>query len=831
MDSNNSLRRTMFICVLLSALTLAAYWPVFHNDFISYDDPDYVTTNLHVAGGLSWENVIWAFCTAHSGNWHPLTWLSHMLDAQFFGLNPGWHHLTNILLHGANAVLLFLLLQYLTGAPWRSAFVAALFALHPLHVESVAWVAERKDVLSTFFFMLTLRAYASYAEGRSKNAEGPSNEPTARLALHASRFYVLSLILFALGLMSKPMLVTLPFILLLFDIWPLERLRLSAVNCQLSDSISPLFTLHPLSSLRPLVLEKLPFFALAATSCVVTYFVQAGAGAAVSLNAIPLRWRLFNALFSYVIYLRKMIWPTDLAVTYPLPGPHLASGAWPAGQLLAAALFLLAVSAVAMWRWKRQPWLATGWFWYLGTLVPVIGLVQVGGQARADRYTYIPLIGIFICLVWGTAELCSACRRRYQQAHRQDSEIGGQDSAPLDTSACRGGKALWGRLLPGAAGLLVVGACIVATRNQLSYWRDDVALFEHALAIAPYDNAAAHYALGRAFTRQSKYALAISHYQAVAETDPLYPGLYSNLAGALMLMGKPNQAAEQYRTALRLKPGDASARDSLARVLLALGKYDEALAEYAELARIAPASPVPAFGKGTLLLAEGRAAEAEGNFEEALRRKPDHAEALTGLATALVMQNRFAEAEGRFREVLRLSPTNARVHILFGKMLLSLGRDTEASTCFATALQLAPDLPAKSIQSAKADISHGQFQAAVSRLATVLQLLPDDAEALNELAWIRASAPESRIRNGAEAVHLAERACRLSGGKEARFYGALDAAYAEAGRFDEAIQTAQKVREMAQAAGQEEIAQGAEQRMALYRQHQPYRLEPQVKNH
>ena len=369
------------------------------------------------------------------------------------------------------------------------------------------------------------------------------------------------------------------------------------------------------------------------------------------MSGVPLRWRLFNALFSYAIYLRKMVWPMDLAVTYPLPGLHPASNPWPTGQLLGAALFLLAVSAVVVWRLRRQPWLATGWFWYLGTLVPVIGLVQVGSQARADRYTYIPLIGVFICLVWGAAELLSGCRSRRQEAHPQDSEVSGQPPpAPLDVGACSRAKALWGKVLPGAAGILVLVACVVATRIQLGYWRNDFALFEHALAIASDDNDTAHYALGRAFARQGKYELAIAHFRAAARANPFYPWLHNNLGGTFMLMGQPNQAAEEYRTALRLKPGDALARDALARVLLALGRHEEALAQYTELARIAPASPVPTFGKGSVLLAQGRAAAAETNFVEALRRKPDYAEALTGLATALAMQDRLAEAEARFRE-------------------------------------------------------------------------------------------------------------------------------------------------------------------------------------
>jgi hypothetical protein len=381
---------SLCIYLTLALATLAVFWQVLGHDFVNYDDPDYVYRNPNVQSGITLSSIKWAFTTGHAANWHPLTWLSHMLDWQLFGDNPGWHHLTNLFLHIANTLLLFAVLKRMTNALWRSAFVAAAFALHPLHVESVAWVAERKDVLSTLFWMLTIAAYLRYLE----------RPGTGR--------YLLTLLIFALGLMAKPMLVTLPFVLLLLDYWPLGRFQfgqiVKSVGQQSRKSLNA-FSHWKLS--RHLLLEKVPLFALSAISSIVTFLVQRTAGAVTSVETLPLKLRIANTFVSYLTYIQKMVWPSRLAMFYPYPDK--TDLIW---QTVVFALLLLIISLGVIWLMRRRRYLLTGWLWYLGTLVPVIGLVQVGDQALADRYTYVPLTGLFIIIAWGVPDLIAKWRFR-----------------------------------------------------------------------------------------------------------------------------------------------------------------------------------------------------------------------------------------------------------------------------------------------------------------------------------------------------------------------------------------------------------------------------------
>src|ERR1039458_8832321 len=457
------MRREAIICLGLAAITVALYWPVHRHDFINFDDRDYVTENPTVRAGITWPGVRWAFGGSHASNWHPLTWLSHMLDCQVFGLKPGAHHLVSLGFHIANTLLLFLALNQMTRAAWRSALVAALFAWHPLHVESVSWVAERKDVLSAFFFMLTLWAYGRYgtvqslkskvqsqeAGAGSQNAESSPTQHATRNTLHAPRYYVLSLLFFALGLMSKPMLVTLPFVLLLLDFWPLRRFGLKTLDFRLK-------------TLLPLLFEKAPFFALASATGIVTLLAQQAA--AQSLEQWPLGSRLANALTAYSAYLGNMVWPKNLSVFYP----HVPVPAW---HVVLSALFLACLTILCLRQARSRPWLLVGWAWFGVMLLPVIGLVQVGWQARADRYTYLPLIGVFIMLVWGAVDL-RPCSRT-------------------------------GRLVFRLGAVLVLGACLAATRFQLKYWQDSLALFRHALEVMP-DNWLAHHNLGTALAGEGE---------------------------------------------------------------------------------------------------------------------------------------------------------------------------------------------------------------------------------------------------------------------------------------------------------------------------------------
>jgi protein O-mannosyl-transferase len=701
MDLAKNRRRTIWICALLAAVTVAIFIPVVNYDFLNYDDPVYVTVNAHVASGLSWENTAWAFESCFVGNWHPLTWLSHGLDVQLFGLRPGWHHLTNLLFHAANAVLLFLLLQRLTGSAWRSACVAALFALHPLHVESVAWVSERKDVLSAFFFMLTVWAYARYAEksvisdqwlvssGQSSRARvAAGGEQTAdRRSLitdHRSLFYLLSLSFFALGLMSKPMLVTLPFVLLLLDYWPLQRCQLAPCNLEPSAR-----KFHPSSFiLHPLLLEKAPFFALSAVSCVVAFVAQQQGGAVRPLALLSVSQRASNALAACATYLQQTFWPAGLAVFYPL------RDTLPVGTVIVAGVVVLGITAWAIYSVRRRPYLVVGWLWFLGMLVPVIGLVQVGMQQVADRYTYLPLIGIFVMVVWEVSDRCSRSRM---------------------------GSAF---LAVAAGGVLL--ACLVVTRVQVSYWRDSARLFRHALEVTP-NNWLAHHSLGHVLLAQEKPDEAIIQYQAAVALQPR-PEIRFILGETLSQRGRYEEAAEQFSELLKLRADNVPALVQLGIARARQGKTEEAARAFVEALRLDPADAGAHNSFGNLLAQLGKHEEAVRQFEDAVRFKPDHAGALNNLAISCRKLGRIGDAITHYREAIRLQP--------------------------------------------------------------------DSLEALNNLAWLLAAHPDAQFRNGNEAVELATRACELTKYQNPIPLATLAAAYAETGRFQEAVSFAGQAQEL-----------------------------------
>jgi len=529
------------LSALLAVVTLALYWPAMRHDFV-YDDKLYVTMNVHVQNGLTLADVKWAFSNPVASNWHPLTMLSHMLDRQLFGLKPWGHHLTSVLLHVVNTVLVFLLLVRLTGAMWRSVLVAALFGLHPLHVESVAWVAERKDVLSTFFFLLTLRAYARYVEKSKVNSSKSTvHSPQSKV------FYSLAVVLFALGLMSKPMVVTLPFVLLLLDYWPLKRVTCDGWRVTGSDSrLTP--SLHRfITPLLRLLLEKLPFFGLAAVASIVTFVVQQHSGAMKMFQSLPLGARVGNALVSYCRYLGKLSWPADLAVFYPLRG-H-----WPVAQVLLAGGLLLGITVLFIVLRGRYPFKLMGWLWYCGTLVPVIGLVQVGDQAMADRYTYIPSLGVLILVIWGVYEL--ACRWRYHA------------------------------LVLSVAGGLAIVLCFGLTRLQLGHWQDNETLFRHALAVTE-NNYLAHNNLGIALDREGRTGEAISQFQETIRLTPDDAEAQNNLGVALNKMGRIDEAISHYQEAIRLKPGFAGFYNNLGIAFGMKGQIDEAINQFQEAIRL-----------------------------------------------------------------------------------------------------------------------------------------------------------------------------------------------------------------------------------------------------
>jgi len=525
-------RFKLVICMFLIVATASVYGKVLSNDFVYYDDNVYVTENYHVQAGLSAEGLVWAFTSFHASNWHPLTWLSHMVDCELYGVKPKGHHLTNLLFHIVNSLLLFLLLSRVTGTLWRSAFVAALFALHPLHVESVAWIAERKDVMSTLFLMLTMLAYVRYVE---------------RPGLVR---YVLVLLSFALGLMAKPMLVTLPFVLLLMDYWPLRRFRFQ----ESGDDSKPKRDESPNTGfqgfpIHRLALEKVPLLVVSAASSVVTFLAQQSGGSVVALVSFPLKARVANALVSYAGYIGKMILPHKLAVLYPHPE------AVPTWKTIGACVLLLCLSGLAIRAGRRRPYLPVGWLWFLGTLVPVIGLVQVGSQAMADRYTYVPLIGLFIIVAWGVPDLLKgwSCRRI---------------------------------VLTVSTGMLLLGFMLY-TPTQVSNWKNSTALFKHALHVNP-NNYVAHNNLGNALAEQGKLDRAISHYSKALRIKPDYAKAHNNLGSALAKQGKLEEAIYYLAQALRVRPDYLEAHYNLGSALARQGKLHEAIGHFSEALRIRP---------------------------------------------------------------------------------------------------------------------------------------------------------------------------------------------------------------------------------------------------
>ena len=590
------------LCLLLAAATLAVYWPAAHCDFLNYDDPVYFTANPHVQTGLTWANAAWAFATGYAGNWHPLTWLSLMLDVELFGKGSLGPHLTNLLLHTANTVLLFLLLQRLTEATWRSVIVAALFALHPLHVESVAWIAERKDVLSTCFGLIALMFYARFA--RAKTA---SRKPGAGS-------YTLALIFFALGLMCKPMLVTLPVVMLLLDWWPLGIIT----NYELR------ITNHGLriANFKILLLEKIPFFALSAASCVVTFIMQQKGGAVAGLVTVPMAGRLENAFISYVRYLGETFYPVSLANPYPHPG-H-----WPVlSALLAFALFAgLCVMAVCFR--KRYPFAFTGWFWFAGTLVPVIGLVQVGNAAMADRYTYLPLIGLFIVLVWGAGEAVVNWR------------------------------------LPGPAvatlALLLLATASWRTQEQIAYWQNSRTLFTHTLAVTE-NNYVAENNLGTWLSGNGQVAEAMHRFQRSLQIQPANPDALFNLGNACAKLGNWDEAVENYRSALKIAPAQADILDNLGFALVVNKQYDEAITNFETSLKLDPDSADARNNFATVLFIEHRFNEAAQQYREALRLNPDDPRIYSNLGDALARMGRIPDAVKCYQEALRLNPGDAAV--------------------------------------------------------------------------------------------------------------------------------------------------------------------------
>ena len=589
-----------WIALTLIVLTLAVYWPVTHADFLSYDDPTYVTDNIHVQRGLTGESVTWAFGLSHHSNWHPLTWLSLMLDAEWFGLDAGAFHRTNLFFHAANALLLFWVLRRMTGAVWRSALVAALFAWHPLHVESVAWVTERKDVLSTFFGLLTLWAYLRHVEGGGK------------------RYYLAALLCFALGLMAKSMLVTWPCVLMLLDFWPLRRMQFGALNAGTNAAGGPPGE-PQFDSATPgkLGREKIPFFALALLAGGATFAAQKQGGAIASGEALPFSLRVANALVAYAEYLRKMVWPDDLAIFYPHPG------VWPWAHVALASLLMVGLSVWVIRQWRCRPYLLVGWLWYVGTLVPVIGLVQIGEQSMADRYTYVPLMGVYVMAAWGLAELRAQWR--------------------------------WPTLAVAAVAGVALAGCLALTAAQVKYWAGTEPLFQHALRVTK-NNAVAHHCLGCVLARQEKFTEATFQFNEALRLHPRYAEAHCNLGIVLAKEGKLAEAKSHYEEALRQRANYSDAWYNLGNILVKEGKLDDAREHFSKALEFKPELADAHNNLGFVLAAQRQTPEAIEHYHAALRLRPDFADAHNNLAVALESLGKIEEATKHLAEAVKLNP-------------------------------------------------------------------------------------------------------------------------------------------------------------------------------
>jgi tetratricopeptide (TPR) repeat protein len=569
--------------VVIAAATLGVYWPVRDYEFVSFDDPRYVPENPHVLKGLTLEGFKWAFRATRASNWHPLTWLSLMLDCELSEARARTCHTTNMLLHVANALLLFYFLKRTTGSLWPSSLVAALFALHPLHVESVAWVAERRDVLSTFFWLLTMLAYAQYARRPSMWRYGGV------------------LILFSLGLMSKPMVVTLPFALLLLDYWPLRRLELSPTHKTKRQKKRAKNNTDKRKSFVRLVAEKLPLFVLSAVSCVITLRVQQATE--VSTRILSIHDRLSNAMISYVVYLGKMIWPARLAVFYP----HART--WPGLQVAGAVLLLLALTVLMIW-YRRRGYTVVGWLWYMGTLVPVIGLVQVGLQSYADRYTYVPLIGIYVIIAYAAGDLVK--NRPYRKV-----------AAAL-------------------TGAVLIAALAVCTRTQAGYWRNNIALYEHAIEVTA-DNHVAHNNLGVVLRDQGRTAEAIEHWEAAVRIWPRYIDAVVNLGAGLVDQGRNDEAIRYCTELLAKRRGNCLLHNNLGNALKNVGRIDEAVEHYRMALGFDKNAWQVHYNLGVILATTGKIDEAIKHYRTASKIKPNHPALREGLEAALAYKRRLNE--------------------------------------------------------------------------------------------------------------------------------------------------------------------------------------------
>lgn len=750
---------TPAICLSLVVITWIVFGRTLGFDFLNYDDSFYVYQNPLIKNGLTRAGLVAAFTQSLVGNWHPLTSISLMLDAQLFGLNAVGYHFVNVLLHTIAVLVLFLVLKAMTGSTWRSAFVAALFAVHPLRAESVVWISERKDVLSGVFFLLMLGAYVRYARQRRFSS------------------YLFVAVMLILGLLSKAMLVTAPFILLLLDYWPLRRFAfLEAKNNSNSTIIPPARTTW-------LILEKLPFLGLAAAASIATLFAQKPALESAAYLAFS--WRIENALVTFWVYLRQMFWPFGLAIFYPHPKDSL-----PLWEVGLALVMLLITSAAVFVERRKYPYLLTGWLWYLGMLFPVIGLVQVGWQAHADRYTYLPQIGLYVIIAWGVVDLTDGWRSR--------------------------------QFVTGSAAALTVVVLMVIAGEQVNYWSSSVSLWTHTLAVTQ-NNDVAERGLGTALLKIGKVEQAIVHDRAALRIRPGDPNGLTNLANALFQHKELPEAIEHYREIVRLHPNDSEARRNLGKALFQSGATDQAMAEFREALRIRPNDTDAAYSLGNALLQKGEIAQSIGYFRKAIEAQRNNVAAHYNLGIALQRNGQLDEAIGEFRQTVKLQPQHVDAHNNLAIALLKEGQTQGAITEWQTALRIQPENAEFHSNLASALLRSGRVAAAVAEWRETLRLQPDKLGPQISLAWTLATTPDSAVRDGSGALDLAQRAYRTSGDRNLMIFRVLAAASAEAGQFVQAIDAAREGARRAEAAGRTSLVHSLQEDLVLYQQGVPLR--------
>ncbi len=655
------------LAILLAFSTFILYLPVKDHDFVHYDDDEYVTDNPHVQKGLNRQSFKWAFTTTDASNYHPLTWLSHALDCSLFDLEPGPHHLVNLAFHIANTLLLFIVLSQMTKSIWPSAFVAALFALHPLHVESVAWVAERKDVLSSFFWLFTIFAYFHY-----------TRRPNILR-------YLLTILLFTLGLLAKPMLVTVPFALLLLDYWPLNRLALKRPTAAGET---------PSGQVINVFLEKLPFFLLAAVSSTVTFLVQKGGGSVPTFAALSLKSRLASSVTSYLAYIAKMFYPAKLAVLYPHP-----AGGIPVARAVIYGCLLLVTTILLLIYSRRHKYLAVGWLWFLGTLIPVIGIVQVGVQQMADRYTYVPLIGLFIIIVFGLFDLLARL--------------------PLH------------KVIFACLALAALVPLSMLTRLQLAHWKDSFTLFDHTLAVTK-DNYVMHNNYANILNKLDRPAEAVEHFKQALKFLPRSPEIHNNYGNALRKLSRYDEAIEHYQLALKFDPDFKVAHYNFGLALAEVGQYDQAVEHYKIYLGPEDGS-LAHFDVGTLLAIEGKTEQAIEQYQKALAARPDSVEVLSNLGYALARQGHPDQAVEYYKKALDIDPANIITHGRLALALVSLDQIDEAIAHCRIVLDARPNDYEMHTNLGILLHTTGDLEQAVIHYQKALQINPDFTKARQNL--------------------------------------------------------------------------------------------------